>query len=126
MIRDLSVPTQIKVQAAVEMSTNLRKVLQYLEKTPTTIRALKAFTIKNLFRHLLNWHLNMVVDVTFNFLCSKSKSLTLLLFTHLWTNLFRGHLPLFSRQQLPRHRRISQENHTEIESQYMATLQHID
>ena len=39
MIRDLSVPTQIKVQAAVEMSMNLRKVLQYWEKTPTTTRA---------------------------------------------------------------------------------------
>ena len=64
-------------------------------------------------------------DMELNFLCSKSKSLTLL-YLHIWTNLFRGHLPLFSRQQLPRHRRISQENHTEIESQYMATLQHID
>ena len=30
----------------------------------------------------------------------------------IWTNLFRGHLPLFRRQLLPGHRRISQENHT--------------
>ena len=41
-------------------------------------------------------------------------------------NLFRGLLLRFSRQQLPWHRRILQENHTEMESQYMATWQQIE